>query len=382
MPRNPAIEMQHEVQTTWEGYYLDGQSAERQRVAIRLLPHGLHAEAESGLTIEWRYMDLQQTQGGYVGEQVRLERIDETPAFLVVPDPGFLTALHNMTPERTAHFSHPAHRTRRVTYTLTLVAALATLGLLTTLYLWGIPALASLAASRVPVTWEEHLGQTVVQRLAPQERRCIDPLRVPIIESIMATLAAPLTHQPYTFRVLVVNDPSLNAFAAPGGYIIIFRGLLEHTRSAEELAGVLAHEMQHILQRHATRALLQHASTGMLLAAIRGDTGDGMRLSWESARVLGTQQYSRRIEEEADAAGMRMLLNARIDPAGMIALFTLLQEESADLPAFLSYMSTHPSPDERMQRLIALAGPRPHSTATLLPDYDWRDIDNLCHDAT
>ncbi|MDA2912290.1 M48 family metallopeptidase, partial [Nitrospiraceae bacterium AH_259_D15_M11_P09] len=83
-------------------------------------------------------------------------------------------------------------------------------------------------------------------------------------------------------------------------YIVLFKGLLDRSDSAEELAGVLAHEMQHVIQRHGTRALLQRASIGILLAAMTGDVSSAATFGVGVASTLGTLSYSRRAEEEAD----------------------------------------------------------------------------------
>ncbi len=367
------------MRTDWQGYYLDGKTAARHRATIRLMQSGLEVTTDSGTTLWWPYEEIRQTQGFYAGEQVRLERGGETPEVLLVSDAAFLTALHRVAPRLATYFHDPARRKLRTK--LTLLAALGAIGIATALYLWGIPAMAALVASRVPVSWEERLGQAVVEHLAPPEKRCADPTRARMIGDISATLIAPLPRPPYTFRVMVVNDPTVNAFAAPGGYVVIFRGLLERTRSAEELAGVLAHELQHILQRHATRALLQHASTGLLIAALAGDASGAMTYGLESARALGTLRYSRQNEEEADAKGMRMLLAAGIDPAGMIAFFEVLRKEGGEAPGLLAYLSTHPNPGDRIESLKSLAGQSQRTPVKLLPDYDWRDITKICQAA-
>lgn len=360
----------------WESHYLDGRTAARQQVTIRLMRQGLQVTTEAGVSFFWRYRDIRQTQGFYAGEQVRLEKGGEIPEVLLVSDTDFLSAMRRVAPELTTHFHDPARRRLRVA--LTLLAALGAVGASAALYLWGIPAVASVAASRVPVSWEERLGQAVVEHLAPPRKRCADPSRAQVIDKISATLTAHLLNNPYRFRVTVVNDPIVNALAAPGGYVLVFRGLLERTRSPEELAGVLAHEFQHVLRRHATRALLQNVSSGLLVAALTGDASGVMAFGLESARTLGALRYSRQNEEEADAEGMRMLIQAGIDPAGMIAFFEALRRGDTKGAALSQYLSTHPQTQERVERLKSLAAQSQVRPVTLLPDDDWRGIRKIC----
>jgi hypothetical protein len=141
------------MKTQWEGHYLDGRTATRQRVAIRLMRSGLEILAEQGTTLWWPYAEIRQTQGSYAGEEVRLERGGEIPEVLLVADAAFLTELHRVTPEVATRFHNPASRRTRAR--LTVIAALAVIGITTALYLWGIPAAAGIVAARVPVSWEE-----------------------------------------------------------------------------------------------------------------------------------------------------------------------------------------------------------------------------------
>ncbi len=364
------------MQIEWKGYYLDGRTAGRQQAAIRLMQSGLEATTETGTTLWWPYLEIRRTQGSYAGEQVRLERGGETPEVLLIPDTAFLADLHQVAPSLATGFYSPARRRMRAE--LTLIAGLAVIGISAALYLWGIPAMAALAAPHVPVAWEERLGEGAAEALAPEEARCEDPTGRRAIEEIMTALISPLPDNPYTFQVIVVNNPMVNALAAPGGYILVFRGLLEKTGSAEELAGVLAHEVQHVLRRHATRGILERASTGIILAALTGDASGAMAYGLESARTLGLLRYSRLNEEEADLEGMRMLLAAGIDPKGMIAFFETLKKEGAELPAGLKYLSTHPSTQDRIERLKLLAAKSPSRPAKLLPRYNWKKIRKMC----
>lgn len=177
------------MRTDWAGHYLDRRTAARQRVAIRLMRQGLQVTTENGVSFLWRYRDIRQTQGSYAGEQVRLEKGQEIPEVLLISDAAFLSDARRMAPELTTHFHKPARRGMRAA--LTLLAALGAVSVSAALYLWGIPATASLVASRVPVSWEERLGQAVVEQLAPPRKQCADPARARMLEEITATLTAP-----------------------------------------------------------------------------------------------------------------------------------------------------------------------------------------------
>ncbi|HJR49800.1 MAG TPA: M48 family metallopeptidase, partial [Gemmatimonadales bacterium] len=162
------------------------------------------------------------------------------------------------------------------------------------------------------------------------------------------------------------------------GHVVIFRGLLERTRSPEELTGVMAHELQHVLLRHATRAVIQDVGTGLLLMALTGDVTGPLAYGLQTARALGELRYSRRAEEEADTEGTRMLLAARVDPAVLIALFEAIQGEEGSQPKLLTYLSSHPMPAERIARLRALAATAPVPPEPLLPAEDWPALARRC----
>lgn len=367
------------MQREWQGHFLDGRTALRHRATIHLMESGLQISLESGQSLSWPYGEIRQTQGFYSGEQIRLERGGEIPEVLLVADEAFLVSLHRFAPKATKHLHDPAWRRKR--FPFILAASVAVIGIVTALYLWGIPALATIVASRVPVSWEERLGQAVIEHLAPEKTRCEDPTRSKAIEEIMRTLIAPLGQSPYRFRVIVMDNPAVNAIAAPGGTILILRGLLERTQNPEELAGVLAHEIQHVLLRHSTRALFEHASTGLLLAAVAGDVSGLAAFGLEMARTLGALRYSRRSEEAADADGMRLVLVAGVDPAGMITFFEAMKKKNGDLRGLPTYLSTHPSTEDRIEKLKSLAARSRQTSVKLLADYDWKDMRKICASA-
>ena len=363
--------------TTWTGYYLDGKTAARQPVTVHVSTHALQIMGKDGRTLSWPYAAIRQTQGTYTGEPVRLEYGAEPAQVLVMAETAFLHALHATAPARTRHLHNPLHRGVRAR--LTVVAALAVIVIGGALYLWGIPGLASVITPRVPVEWETQLGEAVVEQLAPPSSRCMDPAKAHTLDTILAALmgSAP---SPYVMRVIVVRGPTMNAFALPGGYIVVFSGLLERTETPGQFAGVLAHELQHVLKRHTTRGIIEQASTSLLLAVIGGDFSGAMAYGLEGARTVGRLQYSRQFEEEADALGLHMLQAAGINPQDMIGFYQIMKEKASNPSGVWAYLSTHPSTEARIQRLASLSKTASPKPAAFLPDVDWASIRSICNE--
>jgi Zn-dependent protease with chaperone function len=362
----------------WDAHYLDGRTPVRRPARVTIGQSGLEITlAESGTAFRWPLTEVRQTQGYYAGEQVRLEHGDEGGEALLIGDVAFLTALRAAAPGAAGAFHDPSRRRFRVG--LTVLAAVAAVVVGAGLYVWGIPAVADLAADRVPVAWEIAVGEAAMAQLAPAARRCQDPGRQRRIDEVAGVLLRTLPESRYPFQVTVVDHPAVNAFAAPGGFIVVFRGLLERTDSAEELAGVLAHEIQHVLHRDATRAILRQASTAILVAALVGDASGVLAFGVESARLLGDLRHSREAERAADRDGLRMLRAAAIDPEGMLEFFRTLEALEGSTPAVVRYLSTHPAPGDRLDDLRALAatGPRP-APVKLLAGHDWDEVRTIC----
>jgi Zn-dependent protease with chaperone function len=365
----------------WDAHYLDGRAPLRRPARVTIGSAGLEITlTDGGGSIRWPLAEVRQTQGFYAGEEVRLERGRELTEALLVRDLRFLSALRAAAPDSASAFHDPRRRRYRVS--LTVLAAVAAVGVAIGLYAWGIPALATVLAARVPVSWEIALGNGAMSQLAPPARRCVDPARQVHIDAIVETLARTLPDSRYPIRVTVVNQPIVNALAAPGGSIVVLRGLLERTESPEELAGVLAHEIQHVMHRHATTGVLRQASAGVLMAALVGDVSTVAALGIQSAKNLGDLRYSRDAELEADRDGMSMLHAAKIDPAGMVSFFQKMQREEGRPRGVARYLSTHPAATDRVQALNALAATRSSPPVKLLPGVDWSDVKKICGEPT
>lgn len=158
-----------------------------------------------------------------------------------------------------------------------------------------------------------------------------------------------------TWHVRVIEDSTVNAFALPGGYITVFTGLIEAADTPDMVAGVLAHEMAHVTERHGLRRLGQSLGFFTAIQLLLGDASGLGRIAKEMLTMASVNAYSREQEAEADLVGARVMHAARIDPAALGAFFRHLQERDGDVPAALSWMSSHPQHAERIAAVAAEA---------------------------
>jgi len=362
---------------SWVGDYLDGRSAARQHAIVRVGKSTLELVPTTGFTRSWPYTAMTQTQGAYKGEAVRFEYGTEPIESVVIADHSVLTEIHRIAAHLPVHFHDPS--TRRARAKWTAVAALAVVVVTGLLYRWGIPILSTFIMPLVPVSWEEALGEQVVRQLVPEERRCGDPRLMQALSVVVHPLTQAESSNRYPIRLYVLDDNTINAFAAPGGHVVLSRGLLERTGNPEQVAGVLAHELQHIYKRHATRAIIEQTTGAVLMTALSGDFSGGLTWGIGGAQALSALRYSRAHEAEADLAGLQAMEAAGLDSTAMIAFFRIMLQELPDAARIPDFLTTHPHMDERIAALTIATHPATGQSLRLLPKEDWTEIRSLCH---
>lgn len=216
----------------------------------------------------------------------------------------------------------------------------------------------ALALRSVPRDWEVAAGDAAWESHSATVTRVDDAELQAFIEEtgrrLLATRAEPA---PYELRFRLVRDDEVNAFAFPGGIVVVNTGLLTHAATPDEVAGVLAHELAHVLQRHSLEAALDQV--GVLVAlGLLVDSGASF-LELQTALSLLDLKFSRDHEREADAVGFEMLHAAGLDPTAMSAFFERLAREGEALPGALRVLATHPASDERAAALAERAAKLP-----------------------
>jgi predicted Zn-dependent protease len=218
------------------------------------------------------------------------------------------------------------------------------------------------AANTIPTDWEVKLGDTLYPKVMLGKHEISDPALNAQLARITAPLVEGIKDKRYPLKFHIVEDTTLNAFAMPGGNVVIHSGLLLAADRSEEVAGVLAHEIAHVTQRHGFRSIISSLGLYQVLQLFIGDATGLLAVLANNSAFLIDRKFSRDFEREADNTGWEYLMHANIEPTGMIDFFKKVQiEEKKQLEQLhaqgadkvLSFISTHPGTDERISSLEA-----------------------------
>ena len=219
------------------------------------------------------------------------------------------------------------------------------LGLLFAAYIWLVPFLAGRLANRVPASYEESLGNGIYNTLKPGFS--IDEKKTEYINNFFSELNIPTK---YNIRITVVNENSANAFAIPGGNIVVYDKIIAGMNNYEDLAALLSHEFTHVENKHTTRSLFRQLGSAVFLSVILGDLGSIANVLIRHAGNLKSLNYSRRLEKEADLNGLQILSERKIDCNGFVRLFELLKKETDKISSPpIEWISSHPNLDKRIE---------------------------------
>jgi predicted Zn-dependent protease len=312
---------------------------------------GLRFQGEGGM-VELPWDGLQFQTGGFNGEQVFASHASQQGASVQITDASFL---HD--PILTSRSGFAARATK-LALTKSLVPLPIKVGLLILvllaamlgLLIWNADRLVDAAVSRIPSEAEVKFGDMVFESMKTEMKFTGEEKHQKRLNAILARLE-PVQHSGYDFRLHVVEDGTVNAFAMPGGNIVVFTGLLNAAATNEELAGVIAHEMAHVIHRHSLRKIVKSSGLGIMLALLVGDASALTSLVSQATGLLGESAFSRDYEREADETGWQILIAANVEPRGMIRIFHRFKEEEAKGLPMPGLLRSHPATEERIEHL-------------------------------
>ncbi|MGC1494521.1 MAG: M48 family metallopeptidase [Sulfitobacter sp.] len=353
-------------------HYFDGDAPVGQPVQPQISGDTLELRLEDGTILHWPLSEIRQVSDSAAKTNPMLRWINDPLARLVLKDPKFLRDMPNL-----RRRSPPKGRGRLVAWALAAVAAVALqIGIL-------IPLLADNLAVLIPAEGERVLGEATLGHIRDAlDETGLNPLEVcetPNGSAALDRLVAKLSGK-RDFRqdvtVSVLDHEMVNAFALPGGFVVIFRGLIDAADGPDEVAAVLAHEIGHVISRDPTRHALRSAGSIGVLGLLFGDFAGGAAVLLLTERLISAQ-YSQDAESGADEFAYGVLSQAGINPGALGDMFESMRDKHGDSDGVTAHFLSHPTLSERITAARAVIDPDA-DYAPSMSDEDWTALQSIC----
>lgn len=369
-----------------QGWFFDGQGAARHDVTVTVSAARAQLDiigATLPAPLIWPLADLRALR-----DRARKDRLTLTlhapsdygalhdAARLTVDDAALIGEIKRLCPDLNRRDMRPGVGRRLARRGAWAVAAVALM------LFFILPRMADTLASLIPIDREVAFGRAVVSQMEQAlgaasmgDLDCKSPDGLRALAKLTTRLETGANLQ-YALEMRVLDHAMVNAFAAPGGQIVILRGLLDAASGPDALAAVLAHEIGHVEARDATRHALRAAGSAGLLSMVLGDVTGGAAAVFLGERVLQAS-YTRGAEAGADLFALAMLNRADVSSAGMADFFDGLAAMEAGMAALPAYFSTHPESAGRAERARRNASAQA-DTQPVLSDAEWQALRAVC----
>jgi beta-barrel assembly-enhancing protease len=304
----------------FDGRFSDGRTAVSHAVRVRVVEDMLQIDRPGAATMAWPLKDLQSAEPiSRLSLDVLLHEPGRAGATLFVAEGSFVRALAAAAPQLTGR----GQRWRYAKPWLALAAAI--------MMAVGVGAAMDFSPARglaelLPDKTRNDLGKQVIKSMTGQRRVCDAPAGVAALK-VLADRLSSASGSKKTFGIIVTDYGVVNAFAAPGEEIVLFRGLLNKAESADEVAGVLAHEMGHGLELHPEAGIIRIVGLTAITEFMLGGSGGTIA---NIGLLMAQQSYSRSAEREADAQALRLLKGAGIATDGFSTFFRRMAKDTGE----------------------------------------------------
>lgn len=362
------------MEVSYPARYADGRTAALYDVAVCLSVHGLdiHDVVTGAVLASWPIKRIRKIDDDSPELlRLRLDSAEDDAARLTFHDPELFTQLEKAGATLVIRHSW-SKRLGIAAGTVVLILLLLSGGI------WGWPLLADGIAGLLPDSFERQLGAnakktiiTVLSKVYPtQPALCTSAPGLAALNKLVARISAGFP-TPVHFSADIAQVKMVNAFALPGGEIVVTSELIKFADSSEEVAAVLSHEMAHAVRHHPTRGMVRTAGYNILIGLVFGNNfGSSL------GETLLNSAYTRDMEEEADRLGLTALRDVGIKKTGLTNFFKRLRDKEGDRAKFLSLLSTHPSFEDRITAAEAISdkpGAGPAMTAK-----EWEALRKVC----
>ncbi len=360
--------------------FFDGQSARSHSVLVRVVDH----ENGSALLIEqdgqeprhWPTPHLRELRHQARDEGIVLRLDGSDPARLIIPHGPAEDIIRKISPN--LHQRHvPKSMQRKLLFWAGGAIASVVLILLVIL-----PALSGQLAKMVPLSREIAMGRTAVEQIDKYLGKSKTSLVChneagDLAVAKMITRLTSRANLPYQLNVRVFNYDLENAFAVPGGYIVLFSGLIKAADTPEEVAGVLAHEIGHVVHRDSTRRTLRTAGSAGIIGMVFGDFAGGFAALAVTKQLINAQ-YSQGAESSADDFAHELLAQAELPSAPMGVFFDKLKKKYGGKTGLMSHLASHPELGKRADKARAASTVSLDNFRPILSAAEWSDLRKIC----
>ncbi len=361
------------MSTPAEGRLFDGLSARPKSVLVTVGNGGLEIAAvmsgmdKAGETHFWPIADIRFVDSADRGDSQVFTNLRLPMSRLVMSSPDTAVRIGHALGVARHDEAHISHSTRA------LIAWGVIALLMGAAVLVGIPRLAAAMGPHLPYAWRHQLGRYVVEAITVTQETCSADAGRKALDRIVAQIMDVVGHDERVV-VEVTDSDEVNAFAAPGGSIVLFNGLIQDAESAEELAGTIGHEIGHVVKEHPTGGVIR--GLGLTLAAnvMLGGSDGGVA---SAVAMIYSLSYDRKQEAAADDIAAELLVKMGINPAVQASFFERRNKTMGEKAAgAFNYLSTHPALPERIAAARALAAPR--GERLVITAEEWRDLRAIC----
>jgi Zn-dependent protease with chaperone function len=324
-------------------FYFDGQSAKAHPAEVKIVSLGVWRIRCSGSDLHWNLqsgeLDWEESKAA-----LRVNYGSFPSASLQVKDPSLIPELISSlraSGNKDIHNEMLTH-VRKAPVLIGLVLLLLSMAF----YFFALPAIAESFAANMPLSADLELGEMTWNNLSTIGMIDVDEDASIKLQSFGDELEL---SENYALHFHLVDSPVINAFALPGGHIVVYSGILCEMENPEQLVALLAHEAIHVDKRHSSKGIMRELSGKLFISLLIGNSSAVMSSVAAQGDQFMSLAFSRDLESEADREGQLLMQQNEIDPAGMVQLLELLADESGEVPEELEFLSSHPLTEDRIE---------------------------------
>jgi len=352
--------------------YNDGKTATRHDVQCIDAQTGLVIQSGETTLETWHYDDIRTVDSASV---LRF-RVVGSDARLTLPDDDD----GNWLIQKCPNLKKADNPTTR--WPIWLGAGTFAIASIAGIFLFLIPSLASTVVQLIPVSFEQKIGSQsrdqivgVLESARPEGEGfvCKADEGMRVLQK-RADEIANLLESPFPINITVIKIGIPNAFALPGGQVILLSGLIDDAKSGDEVIGVLAHEIAHVVRRDPLQVSLKQTGTALLISLLVGDVFGGTVISGVGSTVIESG-YSRDAEAASDIMAVTALNQLGLTARPLADFLSRLSKSDGIAAAIPEFLSTHPSGEYRADNIRNLS----QANGRALSKFDWQAVQNICN---